>query len=178
MGSKVVGYTPDTPPPKSLADVTAYCDAWIRFNLSDVARDFDDVHSLYGDVQRELRAAILAMPDAPRLRVPKGLGLVEWLKEVRQQVEQALRERPAAKQPARPPRGASSTGKRPSVNDRMAAMLQEEPTRTDWTAEQWATKLGCSAAAVKQTFTWKKTIRAARALGQASRALGPDRRRR
>ena len=59
--------------------------------------------------------------------------------------------------------------KRATVNQRMAALLVEDPLRMDWSAGEWAEMLGVTAAAVKQTDTWKKPIRAGRALSQADR---------
>jgi hypothetical protein len=64
----------------------------------------------------------------------------------------------------------------PTVNERMASMLQEDPTRLDWTAAEWAQRLEASlersvtATAVKLTPTWKGTIRAARAIDEANGA--------
>lgn len=83
-----------------------------------------------------------------------------------------------------PPRSQKRTlagGGRPqrgkvTVNQLMAAMLQEDPTRMEWSAETWAARLQSglgrlvSAAAVKLTHTWKNHIKAARALSRAERA--------
>lgn len=57
-----------------------------------------------------------------------------------------------------------------TVNQRMAEMIQEEPGRLSWPASEWAAQLGCTDAAVKQTATWKKTIRGARALQEVKQA--------
>jgi hypothetical protein len=57
-----------------------------------------------------------------------------------------------------------------TVNERMAAKLLENPTRVNWTAKQWSETLGVTDAAIKQTTTWKNSIRAARALTAPDRA--------
>jgi len=69
---------------------------------------------------------------------------------------------------AAPPK--QTRAKPATVNERMAAMLQEDPLRFGWPATKWATALEVTAAAVKQTPTWTKTIRAARALQAPDRA--------
>lgn len=64
-----------------------------------------------------------------------------------------------------------------TVNDRMAALLQSDPNRVSWTAAKWAEYLtadlrrSVSAPAVIQTETWKKTIKAARAMYQADKVV-------
>ncbi len=66
--------------------------------------------------------------------------------------------------------------KGPTVNERMAAMLQADPRRVGWPASEWAKQLSddlhrtVSAAAVKQTDTWTKQIVKARAIMQADQA--------
>jgi hypothetical protein len=83
-------------------------------------------------------------------------------------------EKAAGEQPGcsgRPPGKKGAT-----VNERMAAMLQEDPSRLAWSAAEWAAQLSSSlgrpvsAGAVKQTATWTKQIIPARALNKADRA--------
>jgi hypothetical protein len=83
---------------------------------------------------------------------------------------------------------AASTGsqdggprtKGPTVNQRMAAMLQEDPSRVEWTAQRWADELSSSlgrwvtTAAIKQTETWK-TIMKTRAAMKADRQKEAER---
>lgn len=77
-------------------------------------------------------------------------------------------DKPAEQQPKRSNRAVKS--KAETVNERMAAMLQADPSCLAWSARKWAAALACTAAAVKQTATWKTTIRNARAMQQADRA--------
>lgn len=71
---------------------------------------------------------------------------------------------------------APAESKPTTVNDCMAAMLLEDPTRVGWSARKWAEvvsgklKRKVSASAVKQTNTWKKQIIPGRALMRADKA--------
>ena len=58
---------------------------------------------------------------------------------------------------------------RPTANQRMLEMLQDDPSLVNLSARQWGEKLGVSGSAVQQTRTWKKTIRSARAITKADR---------
>jgi hypothetical protein len=70
-----------------------------------------------------------------------------------------------------PPSGAKAT-----VNERLAAMLQEDPQRAEWSAAQWVSELAKSlgrtvaVATVKKSKTWKTQIRFARELAKIERA--------
>lgn len=75
-----------------------------------------------------------------------------------------------AEQTAKPKPTNEPRTKRATVNERMAAMLQEDPTRINWSAKKWAETFNVTDAAVKQTTTWKRSIRAARALTAPERA--------
>ena len=72
--------------------------------------------------------------------------------------------------------GGRPAAKGATVNERMAAMLQADTSRLEWSASVWAEQLSAdlkrsvSPAAVKQTATWKKQIKAARAMTKADRA--------
>jgi len=77
-------------------------------------------------------------------------------------VSQQLPPAPVAK-PGRQ-RSNSST-----INQRMAALIQTEHNCVSWSARKWAEKFDCSPAAIKQTYTWKCTIKKARALLQAEK---------
>jgi hypothetical protein len=82
---------------------------------------------------------------------------------------------------AGPPEDGGSRTKRPTVNDRMAAMFHADLTRVQWSAARWADELSAalersvSAAAVKQTATWKGPIRKARAIMKAERQKETER---
>jgi hypothetical protein len=102
--------------------------------------------------------------------VPSGLNDGRYY-QLSPDGEAALR--PAVRSPSNKKRGKQSA----SVNERMAAMLQADASLLDWTALQWANKLGCTDAAVKQTQTWTKTIRTARAMQKAEKVKPTDRRR-
>lgn len=56
-----------------------------------------------------------------------------------------------------------------TVNERMASMVQTDPSLSSRTAENWALKLDVSAAAVKQTHTWKVVINGMRTMAEADR---------
>lgn len=68
-----------------------------------------------------------------------------------------------------PPPSRTKADKPATANERMAAMLQADPNLADLTANQWAAKLGCTAANVKQSKTWD-TIRNIRLMQKAERA--------
>ncbi len=80
-------------------------------------------------------------------------------------------EQPEGKKQLAKPKQARIKG---TVNQRLAEMIQEDPSRLSWSAREFAAQLGCSAPAVIQTETWTNTIRRARAMHEAKRA---DRRR-
>ena len=63
-----------------------------------------------------------------------------------------------------------------NVNGRMAEMLQSDPMRLEWSARKWAKNLNCSEGTVKETMTWKQTVKTARALNKADRMQRPKRR--
>jgi hypothetical protein len=73
------------------------------------------------------------------------------------------------------PRPGAKTRAGATVNERIAVMLQQDPDRVAWSAERWAAVLAIelkrtvSAAAVKQTDTWKKQIKPARAMLQVEK---------
>jgi hypothetical protein len=55
------------------------------------------------------------------------------------------------------------------INERMAAMLQADPQRVEWSASRWAEELDCSEGTIKGTRTWKQTIKTGRAYERAGR---------
>jgi hypothetical protein len=60
--------------------------------------------------------------------------------------------------------------KEATVNERMAAAFNKDPLEhLHWPASKWAVKLGVTAAAVKQTPTWTRTIKNARVMSKAER---------
>lgn len=70
-------------------------------------------------------------------------------------------------------------GSRPrdaTVNARMIEVIQRRPEAANWTAKQWATKLGCALSTVKETRTWKNLV-LTRAEKKYERAAPRDRRR-
>ena len=93
-----------------------------------------------------------------------GESALDNLKEMLLEVVAEAGVVPDAK--AEPPKG-----KKPTVNQRMAEMFQADPALVGWPATKWATKLGCTDAAVKQSATWK-LIQAARAMLRAERPTG------
>ena len=70
---------------------------------------------------------------------------------------------------AKPTKPKSKQAKQATVDERMAALIQEDPSRVDWSAAKWAEKVKKSKTAVQLTTTWKKTIRGARALKESKR---------
>lgn len=54
-----------------------------------------------------------------------------------------------------------------NINARMAEKIQSDPMKMAWSARQWAEFLGCSESTVKETKSWKQTIKAARAMHRA-----------
>ena len=108
------------------------------------------------------KATGLTPSDWKRLSPPER---VPWLEAAIEQ-QAAARSKSA---PVRAPRVAASA-KPASVNQRMAAMLQSDPSLADLPASEWAQKLGCSAAAVKQSETWKEPIMKLRAIQERERA--------
>ncbi len=55
------------------------------------------------------------------------------------------------------------------VNERMATTIISDPTCINWSASEWATKLHCAEASVKEAATWR-TIMTARKLQEAENA--------
>ena len=49
-------------------------------------------------------------------------------------------------------------GNQLSVSDRMLLAWRADPTRIEWTADQWARELKCSPGTVKKTATWKNIM--------------------
>lgn len=71
--------------------------------------------------------------------------------------------------------GGKPRAKGKNINGRMAKMLQSDPQKLQWSARMWAECLECSEGTVKGTFTWKQTVKAARALNKADRMQRPKR---
>jgi hypothetical protein len=65
----------------------------------------------------------------------------------------------------------SSNGRAPTVNERMADILQSEPQAMWWMAKEWAEKLGMSATTVTLSETWMTTIKYSREMLKAHRSV-------
>lgn len=125
-----------------------------------------DVRKMVAEALRLAEAERRAQPEAvPVEREYDGESGLANLKEVFSEVLSEAGIVPGAKPPK--PSGA----KKPSVNQRMAEMFQADPGLISWAATKWATKLGCTDGAVKQTRTWE-LIQTARAMAKAERTMG------
>src|SRR4051794_36138942 len=105
---------------------------------------------LYESERRGPPRMLAIQPDVPEISLPWLQALIEALDDAKRTVK------------PRNPKGKASA-KPASVNQRILEMLCEEPDRLAWPASKWADALECSAAAVKQTYAWKKAIRLGRA---------------
>jgi hypothetical protein len=82
---------------------------------------------------------------------------------------------PAEERSRREPKRSGQRAKGPTLNERMAAMFQADPSRVAWSAQRWANEASASlrrkvtASAVKDTETWTTTIRTARVMLKAER---------
>jgi hypothetical protein len=63
--------------------------------------------------------------------------------------------------------GGAHKGKR--INERMMAILTDNPDSVNWTAEQWGQRLGCSKSTIAETRAWETAL-TARKLAEAERA--------
>jgi hypothetical protein len=57
-----------------------------------------------------------------------------------------------------PPEPAKQRYKGKRINERMLEMLQDDSSRVNWTARQWADHLGCSVSTVQGTRTWENIL--------------------
>jgi hypothetical protein len=62
-------------------------------------------------------------------------------------------------------------GRAPTVNERMADILQSEPQAMWWMAKEWAEKLGMSATTVTLSETWMTTIKYSREMLKGHRTV-------
>lgn len=124
----------------------------------------------WGDLERNEQRVAIAVCESTEMTLDywaklDSFGREPWLEKAIAQANSAPADEKAEGSYTEP------KGKKPAtVNQRMAAMLQEDATRVDWPATKWAEKLGVTPAAIKQTQTWKKQIKAARILMRAERA--------
>jgi hypothetical protein len=110
---------------------------------------------------------------------PDRTWLKETLRQIMAKAEQVAKSqtipqgaegKTPGERPVRTAKAKTTSKKHGTVNQRMAAMVTEDPDRVGWPASKWAHVLDCTSAAVKQTETWKKTIMGARALKEAKKA--------
>ena len=73
----------------------------------------------------------------------------------------------------RPAAKAKVKGKH--INERMLAMLQQNPDSVNWSSKRWSEALDCSKSTIAGTLTWKNIILAMRALEKAERQQRQDR---
>jgi hypothetical protein len=113
----------------------------------------------------------LAYVDLPAYRDAAALAAEPVYQAMRLYYEELMAQASALERKA-----SGRKQKGPTVNERMAAMLQADPGRVEWPASEWTKQLSddlhrtVSPAAVKQTDTWKKQIVMARAMMQADQA--------
>jgi hypothetical protein len=83
--------------------------------------------------------------------------------------EPTTKNRPDAASPA-------GRGKEGHTEERMIAILRDNPESLNWSAETWALELGFrSSSTIKETHTWKTTIRLARVRERAEREAREER---
>ena len=135
--------------------------------------DLDLVERLYGDrnppwkkIAEDFRAKGANSTTIRDMSAPRVLELLRT---------QMLEAEPSAKNPTMPDAPKRSSRNNASVNARMIEIIQKNHLAATWSAQQFATALGCAKSTVASTETWRN-LRIQRGLVRQERAAARQRR--